>query len=120
MIDVASDPAYKDEMRQRCGDETALAPQIFSGDYHCGVSTLVITATFTTSRLVIIDIFTATRVHFSSLTIDHGSGTLVVTYIFTAAQEHLIIVVIYSIAAAVVHLSSLTFSLWLSTLVTMP
>ncbi|KAK7093908.1 SH3 domain-binding glutamic acid-rich-like protein 3 isoform X2 [Littorina saxatilis] len=36
MIDIASDPAYKDEMRQRCGNETAVAPQVFNGDYYCG------------------------------------------------------------------------------------
>ncbi|XP_025082708.1 SH3 domain-binding glutamic acid-rich-like protein 3 [Pomacea canaliculata] len=36
LIDIASNPAYKDEMRARCGDETALAPQIFNGDFHCG------------------------------------------------------------------------------------
>ena len=50
MIDIASDPAYREEMRQRCGDETALAPQIFSGDFHCGVSTLLSSLTFPLRR----------------------------------------------------------------------
>ncbi|XP_076451397.1 SH3 domain-binding glutamic acid-rich-like protein 3 [Babylonia areolata] len=36
MVDIASDPAFKEEMRRKCGNETALAPQIFNEDFHCG------------------------------------------------------------------------------------
>ncbi|CAL1540557.1 unnamed protein product [Lymnaea stagnalis] len=35
-IDIALDVSKKDEMREKCGNETAVAPQIFNDDYYCG------------------------------------------------------------------------------------
>lgn len=37
-IDIAQDVSKKEEMREKCGNETAVAPQIFNEDYYCGVS----------------------------------------------------------------------------------
>ena len=37
IIDIATDAGKKDEMREKMGDETAVAPQIFNGDQYCGV-----------------------------------------------------------------------------------
>jgi len=36
LIDIATDPDKKDEMRAKCGNETAVAPQIFNEDVYCG------------------------------------------------------------------------------------
>ncbi|KAH9487654.1 SH3 domain-binding glutamic acid-rich-like protein 3 [Bulinus truncatus] len=36
LIDIAQDVSKKDEMRVKCGDETAVAPQIFNEDSYCG------------------------------------------------------------------------------------
>jgi len=36
IIDIATDAGKKDEMREKMGDETAVAPQIFNGDQYCG------------------------------------------------------------------------------------
>uniref|UniRef100_A0A0B6ZKU6 SH3 domain-binding glutamic acid-rich-like protein n=1 Tax=Arion vulgaris TaxID=1028688 RepID=A0A0B6ZKU6_9EUPU len=35
-IDIAQDTSKKEEMREKCGDETAVAPQIFNDDHYCG------------------------------------------------------------------------------------
>ncbi|KAK0063756.1 SH3 domain-binding glutamic acid-rich-like protein 3, partial [Biomphalaria pfeifferi] len=36
LIDIAQDTSKKDEMRLKCGNETAVAPQIFNEDFYCG------------------------------------------------------------------------------------
>ncbi|BFZ23648.1 hypothetical protein BsWGS_26687 [Bradybaena similaris] len=35
-IDIAQDVSKKEEMRERCGNESAVAPQIFNEDNYCG------------------------------------------------------------------------------------
>ncbi|KAK3759629.1 hypothetical protein RRG08_008211 [Elysia crispata] len=36
LIDIAKDTSKKDEMRQKCGNDTAIAPQIFNDDVYIG------------------------------------------------------------------------------------
>ncbi|XP_062889807.1 LOW QUALITY PROTEIN: SH3 domain-binding glutamic acid-rich-like protein 3 [Mobula hypostoma] len=36
MIDIAQNNALKEEMRSKSGNPSALPPQIFNGDQHCG------------------------------------------------------------------------------------
>jgi len=36
IIDIAQEAGRKDEMREKCGNETAVAPQIFNDDQYCG------------------------------------------------------------------------------------
>lgn len=36
LIDIAKDSSKKDEMRAKCGDDTAVAPQIFNDDVYIG------------------------------------------------------------------------------------
>lgn len=37
-VDISQDPKDKDLMRERAGNNQALAPQICNGDVYCGVS----------------------------------------------------------------------------------